>query len=151
MSAKEAKMSDRAVHFRETRGKRVFEIAEDYTELISDLMESKGAVRTCDIAREMGISHVSVLKTLKRLERDGYLQKSTQGIELTPMGSEVSVFSKKKHLVLSQFLSLLGVPEQIAATDVEGIEHHISNTTLEAIDEHMKTWLKLTQKHHTKG
>lgn len=138
MDNKASKISERAMHFRETRGKRVFEIAEDYTELIYDLIESRGEARVCDIAREMGISHVSVLKTIKRLVRDGFLNKNSQAIDLTPMGKKTAIFSKKKHLVLSQFLLKLGVPEHIVATDVEGIEHHISRTTLEAIDAHMK-------------
>jgi|694.fasta_scaffold24531_1 DtxR family manganese transport transcriptional regulator len=131
--------SQRAAHFKETRNNRLYEIAEDYTELVADLIQTQGHARVCDIAREMGISHVSVLKTLKKLIRDGYLEKNSHGtIYLTPKGSEMAFHSKKKHQVLSQFLIWLGVPEQIAATDVEGIEHHISSTTLEAIEAHMR-------------
>lgn len=143
---KESKISERAVHFRETRGKRVFEIAEDYTELIFDLIENRGEARVCDIAREMGISHVSVLKTIKRLVRDDFLYKNSQDIRLTPKGENTAIFSKRKHLILSQFLLKLGVPEHIVATDVEGIEHHISRTTLEAIDAHMKNGYQLQPK-----
>lgn len=131
--------SSRAAHFKETRTNRFFEIAEDYTELIADYIASQGQVRICDLSREMGISHVSVLHTLKRLERDGYLVKDTAGgIKLTSKGKETAVFSKKKHLVLTEFLLHLGIPEHIVATDVEGIEHYISATTLEAIAEHVK-------------
>ena len=131
-------VSKRAVHFKETRNKRVFEIAEDYTEMIFDLIENQGEARVRDIAREMGISHVSVLKSLKRLIRDGFLNKSAQVINLTAKGKKMAVFSKKKHLILSEFLLKLGVPEHIVATDVEGIEHHISSATLAAIEGHMK-------------
>jgi len=141
MANKESTISERAVHFKETRSKRIFEIAEDYTELIFDLIKTRGEARVCDIAREMGISHVSVLKTLKRLVREGFLNKNSQAINLTSKGEDMAIFSKKKHLVLSQFLLKLGVPEHIAATDVEGIEHHVSNVTLEAIEAHMKAWL----------
>jgi DtxR family transcriptional regulator, manganese transport regulator len=133
------KRSERAEHFKETRNIRLIEIAEDYTELINDLIESRGHARVSDIAREMGISHVSVLKTIKRLIRDGYLRKNTDGlIELTSVGKEMAVYSKKKHLLLSEFLLKLGVPEHTVATDVEGIEHHISSCTLAAIEAHMK-------------
>jgi DtxR family manganese transport transcriptional regulator len=139
MNQKALSSSSRAVHFKETRLQRLVEIAEDYTELIGDLIQMQGQARVCDIAREMGISHVSVLKTLKKLIRDGYILKEEHQIHLTSKGQQMAAFSKKKHLVLSQFLIKLGVPEEIVATDVEGFEHHISVITLEAIEAHMLT------------
>lgn len=138
MDTKKLKSSKRAAHFKETRNNRHNEIAEDYTELIADFIDSAGQVRVCDIAREMGISHVSVLKTIRKLIRDGYIKKGASDIELTPKGKELADFSKKKHLILSDFLLKLGVPEHIVATDVEGIEHHISYITLDAIEAYMK-------------
>lgn len=136
------KSSRRADHFKETRNNRLLEIAEDYTELIADLINTEGKARVCDIAREMGVSHVCVLKTLKRLIRDGYIMKNSQGfIDLTPEGKEMAIFSKKKHLILSEFFIKIGVPRHIVATDVEGIEHHISSRTLAALEAHMKICL----------
>jgi DtxR family manganese transport transcriptional regulator len=126
--------SARATHFKEARMQRLAEIAEDYTELIADLIATDGQARVYAIAREMGISHVSVLKSVKRLIRDGYLLREENLITLTPKGKELAAFSKRKHDVLSAFLSKLGVPEAIAASDVEGIEHHISPPTLAAIE-----------------
>jgi DtxR family transcriptional regulator, manganese transport regulator len=135
----EAVSSARAIHFQEKRKQHLLEVAEDYTELIADLIESQGKARVCDLAREMGISHVSVLKTLNKLIRDGYVIKTKQqSIELTPKGKELALFSKKKHTILFEFLHKIGVPEEIAAIDVEGIEHHISLTTLNAIESHLR-------------
>lgn len=140
------KSNQRAAHFKETRNNRLYEITEDYTELIADIVHLQGYAKVCDIAREMGITHVSVLNTLKRLTRDGYLEKNPDGtIDLTPKGKEIASFSKKKHQILFKFLNLLGVPDHIAATDVEGIEHHISSATLEAIEAHMKKLEKITE------
>jgi Mn-dependent DtxR family transcriptional regulator len=65
---------ERTIPFKATRENRLSEIAEDYTELINDLFELQGQVRVCDIARELGVSHVSVLRTLKRIKRDGFLK-----------------------------------------------------------------------------
>lgn len=130
--------SERAIHFKKARLQRLRELAEDYTEMIADLIEIQGKVRVCDIAREMGISHVSVLKTIKRLIRDGYLIENIQPlIDLTPIGRETAAFSKKKHLILLNFLLNIGIPEHIAAADVEGIEHHISQETLQALEAHL--------------
>jgi len=135
------KSNERASYFREARNNRFFEIAEDYTELIADLIEVQGHARVCDIAKAMGISHVSVLKTVKRLIRDGYLAKTfDRQIELTSEGKRTASFSKRKHHILSAFLRKLGVPEHVVAADVEGIEHHISLTTLNAIVAHMQEW-----------
>ncbi len=132
--------SERAIHFKKARLQRQRELAEDYTEMIADLIALQGKVRVCDIAREMGISHVSVLKTIKRLTRDGYLMRDLHPlIDLTEKGKEMASFSKKKHLILSHFLRKLGISENIVATDVEGIEHYISPETLHALEEHLQT------------
>ncbi len=127
----------RAITFKATRNNRLNEITEDYTELINSLVESQGEARVCDIAREIGVSHVSVLKTLKRLIRDGYLEDSSR-IKLTEKGTQTGLFAKKKHQILTEFMLKLGIPESIVNIDVEGIEHYISKPALEAIHSYMK-------------
>lgn len=132
------KCSVRAIHFKKVRLLRHAELVEDYTEMIADLQKVQNKVRICDIAREMGISHVSVIKTIKKLIREGFLMENIHpSIELTPKGRETATFSKKKHKILSSFLLKLGIPEHIVATDVEGIEHYISSTTLKALEAHL--------------
>jgi DtxR family manganese transport transcriptional regulator len=131
---------ERAEHFKEVRQNRLAHTAEDYTELIADLINDEGQARVCDLARLLGISHVSVLKTIKKLTRDRYVKKDAMGqIQLTAKGRKLASFAKRKHLVLTNFLLKLGVPEQTVATDVEGIEHYISPITLEAIDAHLNS------------
>lgn len=141
--------SPRAIHFKKARVQRHYELIEDYTEMIADYIEIHGKIRVCDIAREMGVSHVSVLKTIKRLMRDGYLMENIHPlIGLTPKGREMASFSKKKHLILTKFLLELGIPEHIVATDVEGIEHHISQTTLQALETHLQQFCNLEKSSH---
>lgn len=95
----------RAAHFKEARRVRPLEVAEDYTELIDDLIREQGKARVCDLSKILGVSHVSVLKAVNRLIRDGYLIKNAAlSIELTKKGKQTALFSKKKHLVLSEFL-----------------------------------------------
>lgn len=131
--------SRRALYFQRARTQRFYEIAEDYTEMIADLIKAHGNVRVRDLAKEMGVSHVNVIKTIKKLVRDGYLIKGIYPlIDLTAKGKEMASFSKKKHQILSHFLRKLGVPEDIVAGDVEGIEHHISPETLNAIETHLE-------------
>lgn len=128
----------RADSFKKARTKRCNEIAEDYTEMIAELQELNEDVRVCDLAKRMGVSHVNVIKTIKKLIRDGFLLDKPE-IQLTARGKKMASFSKRKHLILSQFFHKLGVPEEVLAGDVEGIEHHISEETLEAIERHLKT------------
>jgi DtxR family manganese transport transcriptional regulator len=128
----------RALHFQKVRRQHLCELIEDYTEMIADLIEAKGKVRVCDLAREMGVSHVNVIKTIKKLVREGYLVENMHPlIDLTPKGQELASYSKKRHLILFHFLRKLGVPENIAAEDVEGLEHHISPETLNALETHL--------------
>lgn len=132
--------SERAVHFKKARLQHFYEIAEDYTEMIADLIAAYGKVRICDLAKEMGVSHVNVIKTIKKLIRDGYLIDNIHPlINLTSKGKATANYSKKKHLILLNFLLEVGVPEDVAAGDVEGIEHHISPATLNALEVHLES------------
>lgn len=116
------------------------ETAEDYTELVLDLIDAKGEARICDMAEHMGVSHVTTLRTVKRLERDGFLTTTPhQPVELTRKGKSTALLAKKRHQILLDFLIKIGVPKEVAAIDVEGIEHHISEKTLQVIQSHIDT------------
>lgn len=130
---------DRSASFKTTRTKQQTALAEDYTELVADLIKLHGKARTCEIARMMGISHVAAIKAIQRLVRDGYLETSPhKPIQLTLKGKRTATKAKRKHEILMKFLLSLGVPEAVAAADVEGIEHHISPETLKAISLHLQ-------------
>lgn len=146
------KKQSRAKAFIETRKQHLSEIAEDYAEIVFDLIEQKGEARTCDIAKQLGVSHVTVIRTVKRLESKGlFLTESHKPVRLTERGLELASFSKKKHEFLLKYLLLLGVSEETARIDVEGMEHHISEETLNAFQSHFRriqdgSLVKQTQK-----
>lgn len=126
--------------FAVTRQHHYLETAEDYTELIADLIEKYGEARQKEIAKHMALSHVTVLRTLQRLQRDGYVEAPPRHpITLTQKGKELASFSKRRHQILLQFLLKIGVPHDVSIADAEGIEHHISKDTLNAIQEHLKS------------
>lgn len=134
------KKPKRSHPFIATRKHHLKESAEDYTELIADLIASQGEARTCEIARHLGISHVTALKTLQRLQKEGYIiTERHKPIHLTAKGKKLAAHSKKRHEVLLKFLLAIGVPEEIAYVDVEGMEHHISPQTLKAIKKQLQT------------
>ena len=125
----------RAENFRQTRRARKSEIAEDYVELIADLIDSSGEARAVDIARGLGVSHATVIKTIARLQRDGLVvTKPYRAIFLTERGRELASWSKQRHEVVVRFLLAIGVSEETAHADAEGIEHHVSAETLAAFE-----------------
>lgn len=125
-----------ALRFKVTRRQHASEAAEDYTELISELIAKNGQARTGELALALGVTHVTVVRTIRRLVRDGYLQATPhQPIRLTRKGGRLAEHCKKRHAVVLQFLLQMGVPKEVAEVDAEGIEHHISAITLEKLEE----------------
>ncbi len=133
--------ASRAESFRATRHHHSTETAEDYTELIADLLEEHGEARTVGIARALGISHVTALRTIRRLQAEGYVTTSPhQPILLTEKGAALAKHAKARHLLLVDFFIQLGVPADVAEIDVEGAEHHLSDVTLARIRAYMKAY-----------
>lgn len=114
-----------------TRNHHNSELAEDYVEVVHDLLQQNEEVRVCDIAGRMGVSHVTVIRTLDRLKKRGYFQ-DVPDILLTAEGRALAVRCKERHTFLVGYLMALGVPEAVAKIDVEGMEHHVSLETLTA-------------------
>jgi DtxR family manganese transport transcriptional regulator len=109
------------------------ETAQDYVEAIADVTASQREARAVDLARRLGVSHVTVIRTVARLQRDGYVTAHPyRAIFLTEKGARLAEASRQRHETVLEFLRALGVPEQTAQTDAEGIEHHVSPETLAA-------------------
>ncbi|TWU22841.1 manganese-binding transcriptional regulator MntR [Bythopirellula polymerisocia] len=110
------------------------ELAEDYVEAIADIVDASGTCRAVDLAQQFQVSHVTVNRTISRLERDGYVTTAPYApIELTKAGRRLAETSQQRHEVVFQFLLAIGVGESAAAADSEGIEHHVSPETLAAM------------------
>ncbi len=112
------------------------ETAEDYAELVLQLEQGRGRgrVRPADLARRLGVSHVTVLRALERLVRAGVLRRDDRrGVALSAGGRRVARASRARHAVVAAFLERLGVTRKTAETDAEGIEHHVSQATLAAM------------------
>ena len=117
-----------------TRADHAREIAEDYVELIDDLIRETGEARAVDIASELGVSHVTVSNTIRRLKRNRLVTSEPyRAIFLTPAGKKLAETARNRHTLVLDFLIALGVPEKDAETDAEGIEHHLSPATMDAI------------------
>ncbi|MBV6459208.1 MAG: Transcriptional regulator MntR [Fimbriimonadaceae bacterium] len=120
--------------FARTRQDHSRETAEDYAELIDSLIAEKGEARSVDLAERLGVSQVTVGKTIQRLIREGVvIQEPYRSIFLTEQGKRLADESRERHHLVLQFLLKLGVPEGVAEADAEGIEHHVSSSTLDAM------------------
>src|SRR6187399_2723658 len=108
---------------------------EDYLERILELIQSKGYARVVDIAASLKISQASVTNMVQRLDSDGLLKyEKYRGLVLTTAGETLARNIARRHQLLTDFLRLLGLDQKVIDHDVEGMEHHISPSTLRAIE-----------------
>jgi Mn-dependent DtxR family transcriptional regulator len=108
---------------------------EDYLERILELIQSKGYARVVDIAAALKISQASVTNMVQRLDGDGLLKyEKYRGLVLTAAGETLARSIARRHQLLTDFLNLLGLDERVINHDVEGMEHHISPSTLRALE-----------------
>jgi len=122
-----------------TRNEHAQETAQDYVEMIGQLIAQTGEARVTDLARQMGVTHVTVNRTIQRLRRNGLVTALPyRSIFLTDAGRKLSEEARERHEVVGAFLESLGVPPDIAQADAEGIEHHVSKETLNAFIRHLK-------------
>lgn len=122
----------RAEAFQGVRAARSRELAEDYVELIAELIHAQGEARPVDIATRMGVTAPTVAKTLDRLARDGLITRAKyRSIFLTEEGRALAKECRHRHDIVLRFLLSLGLDPETAERDAEGIEHHVSERTLE--------------------
>ena len=118
------------------------ESAEMYLETIYTLSRCSASVRSIDVAEALGYSRPSVSRAVGLLKKDGYLTVDSNGfLTLTESGLRIAAKIYERHTVLAAALAALGVDQQTAAEDACKIEHDISDTTFDAIKEHMKIYL----------
>lgn len=117
-----------------TRRDHATETAEDYVEAIAAVISERGECRVMDLARQFQVSHVTVTKIVSRLKREGLVTSERYGpLQLTDAGRRLARQSQRRHEIVYKFLIAIGVREEVAAIDTEGIEHHVSPETLEKL------------------
>ena len=110
------------------------ESGEMYLETIYILSQKSPAVRSIDIASEMGFSKPSVSRGVGLLKSGNYITVDGNGyIELTETGLKYAKKIYERHTVLTELLVSFGIDEKTAADDACRIEHVISDKTMDAI------------------
>ena len=122
-----------ANRFSRARKARSATLLEDYAELIADLLATGGEARTVDVARRMGVAHATAVKTIGRLKREGLVTALPyRGVFLTEAGQALAARVRARHRLVVELLVAVGVPLEDAEADAEGLEHHVSASTLAA-------------------
>ena len=122
-----------AAYQKRTRQQHAQERAQDYVEAIADLIANRGEARATDLAKMLGVTHVTVIRTVERLQRNGLVTTEPyRSIFLSDAGRKLAVMPKARHDTVIAFLNVLGISSATAEADAEGIEHHVSAETLTA-------------------
>ena len=116
-------------------GKKTEQSVEDYLETILVLSKRLPAVRSVDIANELGYKKSSVSVAMKNLLEKGYIAVSDVGhyILLTESGTKLAEIIYERHTLLSKWFIELGVDERTAVDDACRIEHQISAESFKAL------------------
>ncbi len=108
---------------------------EDYLEAVSFCANKEGVARVSDIRDMLGVKTPSVTGAMKALSEAGYVSHEPyKGVVLTPKGRRAAEDVKKRHAILSRFLTqILGVTPKTAEIDACKMEHAVSKETLEKL------------------
>jgi Mn-dependent DtxR family transcriptional regulator len=109
--------------------------SEDYLEAVYHLIDDKGYAATSDISTALNVRPPTVTNMIGKLASKGYLEyERYRGAKLTPDGERVARSVIRRHRIIMDFLVMMGVDDQTAFTDTEGIEHHVHPTTIHRIE-----------------
>ena len=115
----------------------VNESAENYLETIYILSKELPAVRSVDIANELGFKKSSVSVAMQNLREKNHITVTDAGfIQLTESGKQIAEKIHERHELLTAWLTQLGVAEEMASEDACKLEHVLSNESFEAIKKH---------------
>lgn len=124
--------------FSQARAAQSQAVLEDYAEMIDDLAVEMGEARITDIAARMGVTHPTATKAVARLKREGLaVSRPYRGVFLTEAGVALAARVRARHRVVVDLLVAVGVPLETAELDAEGLEHHVSDTTLRAFETYL--------------
>lgn len=109
--------------------------SEDYLEVVFHLIQDKGYATTSDISTALRVRPPTVSNMIGKLAGKGYLEyERYRGMKLTARGEKVAKSVIRRHRVIAEFMAMMGVDDETAFEDTEGIEHHVHPTTIRRLE-----------------
>ncbi len=120
--------------------------SEDYLEAVYHLIKDKGYASTTDISSRLDVRPPTVTSMIEKLSTQGYItHQRYRGMQLTELGRKAALSVIRRHKVISELLSMIGVEDEVAYEDTEGIEHHVQLNTIQRM-EGLAEFLRLNPK-----
>lgn len=109
--------------------------SEDYLEAAYQLIEDRGYASTTDISSRLNVKPPTVTSMIGKLAARGYItHQRYRGMQLTEVGRKAALSVIRRHKVISELLSMIGVEDEVAYEDTEGIEHHVQLNTIQRME-----------------
>jgi Mn-dependent DtxR family transcriptional regulator len=109
--------------------------SEDYLEALYHFIADKGFATTSDISAALNVKPPTVTNMIGKLASKGYVEyQRYRAMKLTPSGERVAKSVIRRHKIISEFITMIGVDDQTAFVDTEGIEHHVHPNTLRRLE-----------------
>lgn len=107
---------------------------EQYIETIDMVQREKGYAKVKDVAAVLAVGLPTVTEMFGKLDEAGLINyEKWSGVTLTEEGQAMADGLQQKHETLREFLTILGVPEEVADTDACAMEHNVSTETLDRL------------------
>jgi len=121
----------------------LLESGEMYLETLLILSKSMNKVRSIDIVDYMGYSKPAVSRAVGKLREYEMIIVDADGfIAFTERGRAIAEKIYERHVLLTEYIKLLGVDAETASADACKIEHDISEETFEAMKRHVQMHTK---------
>ena len=114
---------------------KITPVVEDYLRTICAFEEEIQPVIAARVADEVGVSASTMVETLRRLERQGYIKvERRKEISLTAEGRKLAEGILRRHFLIERFLTdLLGLDWVKAHQEAHRLEHAISQEVEERL------------------
>ena len=112
---------------------------QDYIKTIYELEVAQKRPATKALADLLGVQMASVTGMVKCLAADGFLEHVPyRGFKLTTKGRDLALRMLRRHRLIELFLvQTLGLGWDEVHTDAEQMEHAVSETLIDRIDDHL--------------
>lgn len=112
---------------------------EDYVEMIYRLSINTGFTRVHELSDSLNVQPPSVTRMIQKLSKLKILKYEKYGvIMLEKKGIKIARNLINRHNTISDFLSLLGVEDEMILAETEKIEHTINKQTVKCFNNYVK-------------